>query len=160
MTPTRQRIRGLLLACLLALGLITAGRASALTNGEPCSPFWTEDAPPTAAFTASALTVLTFEKVQFDASGTTKGTADKWTFVSADNKCEATSTEDDPIASYTWDFGDGSPLQTDPPLAGFPAHTYIRPGTYTVTLTVTEQNCQAGPAAHCFTSQPAQQFVT
>src|SRR5690242_19722023 len=138
MTPTRLPMRGLLLACLLALGLITAGRASALTNGEPCSPFWTEDTPPAAAFSASPSTVLSFEDVRFDGSGSTKGTADKWTFVSAAGECEATSTEDDPIASYTWDFGDGTAPETDPAVAGFPAHAYARPGMYAVTLTVTE----------------------
>src|ERR1700744_6523530 len=107
MTPTRLRMRGLLLACLLALGLITAGRASALTNGEPCSHFWTENTPPTASFSASPSTVLSFENVKFDGSGSANGTADKWTFVSAASEGETTSTEDDPIASYTWDFGDG-----------------------------------------------------
>src|SRR5689334_1530576 len=151
MTPTRLRMRGLLLACLLALGLITAGQASALSNGDPCGPRWTEDTPPTAGFTESPSVPLSLEAVQFDGSRSVNGTAEKWTFVSADNKCEATSTEDDPIASYTWDFGDGSPPETDPAVAGFPAHAYIRPATYMVTLTVTEQNCEAGPAAHCFT---------
>lgn len=160
MTTTRLWMRGLLLTGLLALGLITAGRASALSNGDPCSPFWTEDTPPIAAFSSSPATVSTLEAVLFDGSASVRGTADKWTFVSVSNTCEATSTADDPIASYTWDFGDGSPPETDPALAGFPAHTYVRSGTYTVTLTVTEQNCQAGPGAHCFTSEPVQQSVT
>src|SRR5689334_18634653 len=132
MTPTRLRMRGLLLACLLALGLISAGRASALTNGEPCSPFWTEDTPPTAALPASALTVSRFEAVQFDASRSQPGTADKWTFVLTDNACEATSTESDPIASYTWIFGDGSPPEIDSASTPATQHAYTRPGTYVV----------------------------
>jgi large repetitive protein len=152
MTRTRLRVRGLLLACVLGLGLITAGRANALTNGDPCSPFWTEDTPPIAAFSASPATALTFEAVQFDSSGSTHGTADKWTFVSVSNTCEATSTADDPIASYTWDFGDGSPPETDPAPWAVHAHAYTTPGTYMVTLIVTEKNCQAGQAAHCFTN--------
>jgi PKD repeat protein len=144
-------MRCLLVAGVLGWGLITAGQASALSNGDPCGPVWTEDTPPAAGFTASPSVPLSLEAVQFDGSRSANGTAEKWTFVSADNKCEATSTEADPIASYTWDFGDGSPSQTDPALAGFPAHAYIRPGTYMVALTVAEQNCEVGPGAHCFT---------
>jgi len=38
----------------------------------------------------------------------------------------------DPIVSYSWDFGDGSALGSGPT----PSHTYVTGGTYTVTLTV------------------------
>jgi PKD repeat protein len=153
MIGTRLQVRGLLLACVLGLGLITAGRANALTNEDPCSPFWTEDTPPIAAFSASPATVLTFEAVQFDGSGSTHGTADKWTFVSVSNTCEATSTADDPIASYTWIFGDGSPPEIDSASTPATQHAYTQPGTYFVGLTVTERNCESGDAAHCFTDQ-------
>lgn len=49
---------------------------------------------------------------------------------------QSTSTHS-PIFSYSWNFGDGA---TD--TATNPIHTYLNPGTYTVTLiVVTEQGC-------------------
>ena len=48
----------------------------------------------------------------------------------------STSSDDVGVVSYTWNFGDGSPLQTH----GAPttSRTYAAAGTYTVTLTVTD----------------------
>lgn len=43
---------------------------------------------------------------------------------------------DGSIASYSWNFGDGSPLAG----AADPVHTYAAYGTYTVTLTVTDDD--------------------
>jgi PKD repeat protein len=146
-------VRGLLVACVLTLGLLVPGGVSALGNGDPCSPFWTEVNPPTAVLDAPATTVSRFDRVQFDASRSQQGTADKWTFVSADNACESTSTEADPIAFYTWIFGDGSPPEIDPVSMPVTQHAYAQPGTYVVGLTVTEQNCESGAAAQCFTDQ-------
>lgn len=40
-------------------------------------------------------------------------------------------------AQYTWDFGDGSPTDTNQS----PTHTYAVPGTYTVTVIIQTPNC-------------------
>ncbi|MGE5425396.1 MAG: PKD domain-containing protein, partial [Syntrophothermus sp.] len=44
-------------------------------------------------------------------------------------------TQCDSIAVWSWNFGDGTPLVTDPVAT---SHLYIAPGTYTVTLTITD----------------------
>lgn len=161
MTARRRRpVRALLLASALGLGMLVPGSASALNNGDPCPPFWTEARAPTAVLGVSAQTVLRFDPVQFDGSRSQPGTADKWTFVSADNTCEPTSTDADPIAFYTWDFGDGSRPETEPAINPTTEHSYTRPGAYTVTLTITEENCEAGPAVHCFSNQAIAHPIT
>jgi len=69
--------------------------------------------PPTAAF--SATPARAGQASSFDASA---------------------STDDGTIASYAWDFGDGSPAATTTtPLT---SHTYAAAGTYTVRLTATD----------------------
>ena len=52
------------------------------------------------------------------------------------------STDDHGIASYTWDFGDSSPLAFGPAVA----HAYTVPGIYTNTLTVRDYAGQPGVA--------------
>lgn len=47
----------------------------------------------------------------------------------------ASTDPDGTVARYDWDFGDGTVLLNGGPT---PAHTYARPGTFTVTLTVTD----------------------
>jgi PKD repeat protein len=50
----------------------------------------------------------------------------------------ASSDPDDPIASYAWNFGDGTTATTPANTAWPISHTYTKAGTYTVTLTVTD----------------------
>src|SRR5439155_948855 len=60
-----------------------------------------------------------------------------FTFSCSGLTCNFTSTSSDPdgtIASYNWTFGDGSPALT----AQNPTYTYAAGNTYTVTLTVTD----------------------
>ena len=45
---------------------------------------------------------------------------------------------DGTVASWAWDFGDGSPAVTTG--IGSTSHAYASPGTYTVSLTVTDDD--------------------
>ena len=79
--------------------------------------------PPTAAFTSSA-NLLT---ASFDGSGS--------------------SDPDGTIASYSWDFGDGSAAGS----GVTPQHTYAAAGTYQVTLTVTDNQGATGSVTNAVT---------
>ncbi|MGO4585646.1 PKD domain-containing protein, partial [Arthrobacter sp. 2RAF6] len=60
------------------------------------------------------------------------------------------STSTDPngtVASYGWDFGDGSPAGTGVK----PSHTYAAAGTYQVKLTVTDKSGLTGTVTHAVT---------
>jgi PKD repeat protein len=74
------------------------------------------DAPPSPAFTVTTASPVAGTPVAFDGSGS--------------------SETNGSIASYSWDFGDGSPLGIGPT----PSHSYGSAGTYPVTLTVTDQD--------------------
>ncbi|MBO9564106.1 MAG: PKD domain-containing protein, partial [Niastella sp.] len=52
--------------------------------------------------------------------------------------------------TYTWDFGDGTPVSTSPSAAPV-SHTYATVGTYTASLTVTSTN--PGGCSHTYTEQ-------
>jgi cytochrome c len=49
---------------------------------------------------------------------------------------------DGPLAGYTWDFGDGSPVTTD----ANPVHVYSDPGNFIAVLTVTDGQGQTATA--------------
>jgi hypothetical protein len=52
------------------------------------------------------------------------------------------------VARYDWDFGDGTVLANGGPA---PSHTYTRSGSFTIRLTVTDdEGCSA---RHVFTGQ-------
>jgi PKD repeat protein len=60
------------------------------------------------------------------------------------NGSSSTDT-DGTIAAYSWDFGDGS---TDLVTTATANHTYLAAGTYSVTLTVTDNQGATGTATH------------
>ncbi len=78
--------------------------------------------PPTAKFTSTATKL----SASFDASTSTGN--------------------DDSIAGYSWNFGDGN---TD--TGATPTHVYAAGGTYTVTLTVTDQGDATDTVSHAVT---------
>ena len=60
----------------------------------------------------------------------------------------STSTDGDgTIAGYSWNFGDATPAGT----VANPTHTYAAAGTYTVTLTVTDDDGATGTISHPIT---------
>jgi PKD repeat protein len=85
--------------------------------------------PPTAAFTAPASTQAG-QSVSFDAS-------------------QSQAASGAQIANYHWSFGDGT---TDDTQSATDAHTYSTAGTYTVTLTVRDNDTQS--------STPVSQKIT
>jgi len=67
----------------------------------------------------------------------------------------STDSDATPIASYQFDFGDGSPVVTTTAPNAVAEHTYAAAGSYTVTLTATDTaNKTSTPASATITVQP------
>jgi len=79
------------------------------------TPLAPTNAPPSASFSYYPPAPMVYSTVQFDGTGSTDS--------------------DGTIVSYSWNFGDGS-TATGP----FVSHTFFYPGTYTVTLRVTDND--------------------
>ena len=104
-------------------GTYTATLTVTDANGDFTSvshPVTVLDESPAAAFGVVSTTPSTQRAVVFDAS--------------------ASADPDGTITGYAWQFGDGAVA------TGLsPAHLYTVPGTYTVTLTVTDSSGQTSP---------------
>jgi Malectin domain/PKD domain len=61
------------------------------------------------------------------------------------------------ITGYSWNFGDGTTENDATPTT---SHTFAAPGTYTVTLTVTNANNQSGTATQQLTATPVAAAVS
>jgi PKD repeat protein len=83
------------------------------------------DQPPVAAFTSAPGSPTTGQAVAFDATGS--------------------NDPDGTVSTYAWNFGDGA---TDTTNAAKPSHVYAAAGTYTVELTVTDNDGNADTVKH------------
>src|SRR5262249_9600838 len=101
-------------------GLASAAATANVTVSAP-------DYPPTAALTLTQATSPPLTAIA-DASA-------------------SRDTDATPIASFRFDFGDGTPAVTTTPPAATAQHTYTAAGTYTVTLIATDAGGNASPPA-------------
>lgn len=102
---------------------LTVTNDRTLTNSTSQTVSIGAGANPTALFVFSPTPVVANVETFFDASGSTPGSGHT-------------------IASYTWNFGDGSPLSTRS--APLESHTFAAAGTYIVGLTATDEAGQKG----------------
>ena len=92
----------------------------------------TVDDPPTATFTPSAAVAATGATVNFNASASAPGASGGT------------------INDYSWNFGDGTPADDTSGTAAA-SHAYAAPGTYTVTLTATDDLGVTATSTHQIT---------
>jgi hypothetical protein len=125
-----------------ALSTISCVSCGGLKNPDFQSLAISPDQAPTAAFTS------------------TSGVAGS---ASVFNGSASTASPEQSVARYDWSFGDGTSAQNAGPT---PSHTYSTPGTYTVSLTVTDDaGCSTqviftGQTASCNGSSAAQATQT
>lgn len=121
--PTSAYIAGQIDEVAVYGSALSAGTASAHyalgKNGTPVP-----NVAPTAAFTSD----MDLLAGTFNASGSTDS--------------------DGSVASYSWDFGDGTAAGS----GATPQHTYAAPGTYQVKLTVTDNDGATGTVTHPVTA--------
>jgi serine protease len=100
-------------------GIVKAAAANAVLSGLPCGGSSAGNVPPTVSFTFACTSL----DCTFDAG--------------------ASSDSDGIITSYAWDFGDAN---TASGIA--PSYTYSATGSYTATLTVTDNESATGVSSH------------
>jgi parallel beta-helix repeat protein len=113
------------------------GLASSATTQVTVVP--APDAPPSAQLVATPASGNAPLNVTLDASG-------------------STDTDDSPIATYRFDFGDGT-APVGPQAGATAAHAYTTTGTYTATVTVTDTQGKAGTATTQVTVFAAQNLA-
>ena len=152
------RLSGFTGLVMVVLATVLPAGARALKNGNPCPPYWTEAAAPVARFSFTPSAPATQVSVAFDAGASTSGTAYKWTYVSGDQACETNlAAQPDPISLYKWNFGDGTTATSAGPTA---SHMYAAAGSYTVSVTVQEQNGRTLGTTTTYFTNTATQTLT
>ncbi|MFC4406579.1 PKD domain-containing protein [Haloarchaeobius iranensis] len=115
--------------CLAGLTVEPDGANGVAVAGD-CPTYDASGTPPTASFTASPSSPTTRDTLSVDASGSTDS--------------------DGTIASYEWEFGDGTTATGQTA-----SHSYGQPGTYTVTLTATDDDGLTDSTTRTVTVRPA-----
>jgi PKD repeat protein len=132
-------------------GTLSGGAPVNAVNGVATFPNLSVDQPGngyTLRATASGLTAATSSAFNVTALPNQPPVA-AFTSSCTQLTCSFTSTSSDPdgtIASYRWTFGDGATATTQNP-----SHTYTTGGTFTVTLTVTDNQSATGNVSHTVT---------
>lgn len=151
MTSDGRRGRRIGEACLGALvaALVWACAGTPAEAAVRCDP---RTAKPLAAFTVSPAVPKAGETVRLDAGSSSPGEIWHYVYNSGDAVCEHDRTDEVPIHSYTWNFGDGSqPVTTASPTVD---HVFGAAGSYAVTLTVSAGSTGSDAESKALTVHP------